>query len=140
MRLRSYLKDFFIPKFKFALTSSIATAVDYGIYISLTMMAHFTETTSHAISYTVAMVINFLLQRKFIFENNRKTGYAFILSVIFSLIGWLLSQAVFNLLIHYVAFFRHYDLLAKVVVTATIFLYNFYTKRFSFEKKMPWMK
>jgi len=140
MRLRGYLKDFFIPKFKFAITSSIATAVDYSIYISLTMMAHFTETTSHAISYTVGMVFNFLLQKKFIFENNRKTGYAFILSVIFSLIGWLLSQAVFNLLIHYVEFFSHYDLLAKVVVTATIFLYNFYTKRFSFEKKMPWMK
>lgn len=140
MGLRSFLKEFFIPKFKFAITSSIATALDYGIYIALTMLAQFSETASHAISYSIGMVVNFLLQKKFIFENNRKIGHSFVLSVIFSLIGWLLSQALFNLLINYTAFFRDYDLLAKVVVTITIFLYNFYSKRFSFERKMPWKR
>ena len=140
MGLRSFLKEFFIPKFKFAITSSIATALDYGIYITLTMLAQFSETASHAISYSIGMIVNFLLQKKFIFENNRKIGHSFVLSVIFSLIGWLLSQALFNLLINYIAFFRDYDLLAKVVVTITIFLYNFYSKRFSFERKMPWKR
>jgi putative flippase GtrA len=140
MRLRSFLKEFFIPKFKFAITSSIATALDYGVYIALTMLAQFSETASHAISYSLGMVVNFLLQKKFIFENNRKIGHSFVLSVIFSLIGWVLSQALFNFLINYVAFFKSYDLLAKVVVTITIFLYNFYSKRFSFERKMPWKR
>ena len=140
MEFRAFLKDFFIPKFKFAVTSSVATAIDYGLYIALTMAAHFSETASHAISYTVAVVINFLMQKRFIFENNRKTGHAFALSVLFSLIGWMLSQAIFNFLIFYIPFFGSYDLLAKVLVTATIFLYNFYTKRFSFEKKMPWKR
>lgn len=140
MGFRVYLKDFFIPKFKFAITSSVATALDYGVYISLTMLAHFSETLSHGISYTLAMILNFILQKKFIFANNRKTGYAFTLSVTFSLIGWLISQALFNFLIHYFDFFKTNDILAKITVTATIFLYNFYTKRFSFEKKLPWMK
>ena len=140
MGLRDRLRDFILPKFKFAVTSSVATALDYGIYISLTMLAHFSETASHAISYTIAMVVNFMLQKTFIFENNRKTGHAFALSVLFSLIGWLLSQAVFNALIYSFPFFMQHDILAKMVVTATIFLYNFYTKRFSFEKKMPWRK
>ena len=140
MDLRKFLKEFFIPKFKFAITSSVATAVDYGIYLSLTLAAHLSETTSHAISYTIGMVINFLLQKWFIFENTRKTGHAFALSVFFSLIGWMLSQALFNFLIFTFDFFRSYDLLAKVLVTACIFLYNFYTKRFSFEKKAPWKK
>jgi len=77
---------------------------------------------------------------RLIFATNRKTGYVFTLSIMFSLIGWMLSQALFNYLIFYIDFFKSYDLLAKVLVTATIFLYNFYTKRFSFEKRMPWKK
>lgn len=140
MEFRLFIKEFFIPKIKFAVTSSVATLLDYGIYMLLTMVVHFNETASHAISYTVGMVLNFILQKKFIFANNRKTGYTFTLSVMFSLIGWLISQALFNFLILSVEFFKSYDLLAKVTVTATIFLYNFYTKRFSFEKKMPWIK
>ncbi|MFU8844633.1 MAG: hypothetical protein ACNA7V_12600, partial [Bacteroidales bacterium] len=52
-------------------------------------------------------------------------------------IGWALSQGLFNLLIHTTGFFGQYDILAKMLTTATIFLYNFYTKRWSFEKKYP---
>ena len=140
MGLRKFLKDFFIPKIKFALTSSVATALDYGIYITLTMLVHFNESASHAISYTVAMVVNFLMQKRFIFENNRKTSHVFVLSVLFSVIGWMLSQVLFNFLIHYTEFFKTRDILAKIIVTGSIFLYNFYTKRFSFEKRMPWRK
>jgi putative flippase GtrA len=140
MGFRSFFKDFFFPKFKFAITSSVATAVDYGIYITLTMLAHLGETASHAISYTIGMGINFLLQKRFIFQSNRKTGHTLLLSVLFSIIGWMLSQALFNFLIFYFSFFKTYDLLAKILVTASIFLYNFYSKRFSFEKKMPWKK
>ena len=107
-------------------------------FITLTMLVHFNESASHAISYSVAMIVNFLMQKRFIFENNRKTGHAFMLSVLFSVIGWMLSQLLFNILIHYTAFFKTYDILAKILVTGSIFLYNFYTKRFSFEKRVPW--
>jgi putative flippase GtrA len=135
--LRQGFREFFLPKFKFALTSSVATLLDYGVYIALTLVFLVNESVSHAVSYTVAMVLNFLLQRRFIFDTNRKVMHVFGLSVMFSLIGWVLSQGLFNLLIHTSGFFRHYDILAKMLTTATIFLYNFYTKRFSFEKKYP---
>lgn len=140
MDFRLFFKDFVMPKLKFAMTSSLATALDYGLYLTLTLAFHVNETVSHAISYSLGVLLNFYMQKTFIFANNRKTGAAFSLSVLFSLIGWLLSQAVFNALIYTVPFFKSYDILAKLTVTATIFLYNFYTKRFSFEKKLPWKK
>ena len=135
--LKDSLKAFFVPKFKFALTSSVATLVDYGIYLSLTMLFMVNESVSHAISYSVAMVMNFMLQRRYIFESKRRTSTIFAMSVMFSLIGWLLSQGIFNLLIYTVPFFGKYDILAKIATTGSIFLYNFYTKRFSFERKIP---
>ena len=137
MDYKKTIRDFAIPKIKFAATSSIATLVDYGLYISLTMLIHTSETIAHGISYSVAMILNFLLQRKFIFASKRKTSAILAMSVMFSLIGWLLSQAIFNLLIFSIPFFRSYDLVAKIITTASIFLYNFYTKRFSFERKYP---
>ena len=93
------------------------------------------ESTSHAISYTVGMIINFFLQKRFIFMLQRKLYQAFGLSVLFSLVGWIISQVIFNLLISYTGFFHKNDILAKIIVTFVIFFYNFYTKRFSFEKK-----
>jgi putative flippase GtrA len=137
MRSRKALQEFFMPKFKFAVTSSVATLADYGLYLSFTLLFMMHESVSHAISYTVAMVLNFLLQKRFIFNTNRKVMHVFGLSVMFSLIGWALSQGLFNLLIHTSGFFGQYDILAKMLTTATIFLYNFYTKRWSFEKKYP---
>lgn len=135
MDVKGFIINFFIPKLKFAITSSIATSIDYGIYIFLTTMMLTSESTSHAISYSVGMIINFFLQKRFIFLLQRKLYQAFGLSVIFSLVGWLISQGVFNLLILYTEFFQQNDILAKIIVTFVIFFYNFYTKRFSFEKK-----
>lgn len=137
MDFKATIKDFLLPKIKFGLTSSLATAIDYGIYLSFTMLFFINESVSHAISYGVAMVINFLMQKRFIFKLQRKVGYAFGLSVMFSLIGWTLSQVFFNFFILNFDFFAKYDVLAKILATGIIFLYNFYTKRFSFEKKHP---
>ena len=135
MDFQAFIKNFFVPKLKFAVTSSIATASDYGIYIFLTSMMLASESTSHAISYTIGMIINFFLQKRFIFLLQRKLYQAFGLSILFSLIGWIISQGIFNLLISYTGFFHKNDILAKIIVTFVIFFYNFYTKRFSFEKK-----
>lgn len=135
MDFQAFFKNFFIPKVKFAITSSIATAIDYGIYIFLTTMMLTSESVAHAISYSVGMIINFFLQKRFIFLLQRKLYQAFGLSVIFSLIGWMISQGLFNALIRYTDFFHQNDILAKIIVTFVIFFYNFYTKRFSFEKK-----
>ena len=137
MRYKSAIKEFVFPKAKFALTSSVATAVDYGLYLSLTLVLMVNESVSHAISYSIAMVLNFIMQKRFIFTSTRKTSTIFVMSVSFSLIGWLLSQGVFNLLIYAVAFFGKYDVLAKILTTAIIFLYNFYTKRYAFERRYP---
>ena len=130
-------RDFLIPKLKFAVTSSVATLIDYGIYLFLTLVMLTSETTGHAISYSIGMLVNFILQKRFIFASRRKTYAILGMSIMFSFIGWLLSQGIFNLLIFSFPFMHKHDILAKLLTTATIFLYNFYTKRFSFERRYP---
>jgi len=59
MDFQAFIKNFFIPKLKFAITSSIATAIDYGIYLFLTTMMLTSESVAHAISYSIGMILNF---------------------------------------------------------------------------------
>lgn len=132
-RIVKLLHQFFLPKLKFALTSALATITDYSMYLGLFYWAGMKPTTSNVISYSVGMVINFMLQKRFIFELKRNVKLAFAISASFSLIGLGLSTT----LIHFFSlnhFLYVHQYLTKALVTGIIFFYNFYTKKFSFEK------
>ena len=126
------MKNFLVPKIKFGMTSTIATAVDHIIY--LVLIKYIIESKAHFISYAIGMITNFLLQKRFVFMLKRKVYAAFVLSVTFSIIGLFAG----TFLIHTFAkidFFGDHKYYNKLLVTLIIFIYNFYTKRFAFEKE-----
>lgn len=121
-------------KGKYATTSLIATSVEYGLY-SLFVFGFLVEKTkAHIGSFALAMVTNFLLQRFFVFKLNRPVVKVFAMAMTISIGGLLLSALIFSSLMK-VDFFVRNHYLAKVLASGTIFLYNFYLKRFAFEKK-----
>ena len=124
-----------IRKVKFATTSAFATAIDYGIFLGLVYATTTLPYIANIISYSISMIINFLLQKKFIFSLERKLHYTFLLSVTFSLLGLVLSTS----LIYFFSlnsFLNAHQYLTKLLVTGIVFFYNFYLKRFAFEKRM----
>lgn len=126
------MKNFLVPKIKFGMTSTIATAVDHIIY--LVLIKYIIESKAHFISYAIGMITNFLLQKRFVFMLKRKVYAAFVLSVTFSIVGLFAG----TFLIHTFAkidFFGDHKYYNKLLVTLIIFIYNFYTKRFAFEKE-----
>jgi putative flippase GtrA len=83
---------------------------------------------AHIISYVIAILLSFTLQKKFVFEPTRKTPVALMGVFIFSLIGVSVGYAVL-----YVYNWLSGNLvLAKVLMTMTMFFYNFYSKKFAF--------
>lgn len=127
------LQHFFLPKLKFAATSAVATFADYSIYLAMFYLVELEPVPSNVISYSIAVAINFTLQKRFIFELKRNWKHAFAISMGFSIIGLLLSTLFIYLLSEY-PFFDEHQFLTKAIVTGVIFLYNFYSKKFSFEK------
>jgi putative flippase GtrA len=85
MNLQGFLRDFLFPKVKFGLTSTIATAIDHIIYLIL--IKYLIESRAHFISYSIGMIINFLLQKRFVFMLKRRIYITFIISVLFSIFG-----------------------------------------------------
>ena len=133
MPLRLSLKTAVLPKIKFAASGAVATACDYGLYIIL--VQSLTPVISNIISYSIAILINFTLQKNFIFSMKRNLHTTFVLSILFSIIGLSLATALIYIF-NRVDFFESNQYIIKLFVTAIIFFYNFYTKQYAFENRM----
>lgn len=122
-------------KIKFAIASVIATSTDYALYLLFTLYLHFAPVPSNIVSASTGMLINFFLHKRMVFTLQRKAHHAFLLSVIVSVGGIGLGTALIYLLTQHLFFLRH-QYITKLIATATVFFYNFYLKRFAFEKKL----
>ncbi len=132
MNFNRFLKNFLVPKIRFGITSTIATAIDHIIYLIL--IKYLVESKAHFISYAIGMITNFILQKRFVFMLKRKVHTVFILSLSFSVVG-LFAGTFFIHSFAKIDFFGNHKYYNKLLVTVIIFIYNFYTKRFAFEKE-----
>jgi len=121
-------------KTKFAASSGVATLVDMGLFALLAKITSIPVEIINIITSLVGMIINFLLQKKYIFELNRKVRTVFILSLLVSFGGIFISTSIIHFLKTF-QIFQSFPIFAKIIATGIVFFYNFYLKRFSFEKK-----
>lgn len=130
---RKTLIQIILLKLKYAMSSTVATAVDYVLYLVL-VAQYLPPVESNIISSGVGMIINFTLQKRFIFKLNRKVGHTFLLTVLVSVGGIAISTLLIHLL-NKIEFFANYQFITKAIVIGIIFNYNFYLKKYAFEKK-----
>lgn len=116
------------------ITSILATALDIGLYLLLFHQFGLSAFSAQAIAYPIAVLFNFLLQKWFIFESHRKASTIFGLSMLVSGVGYLISLGLVYCL-DQVAFLHQNQLIIKGIEKGILFFYNFYFKRFAFEKR-----
>jgi putative flippase GtrA len=136
MKLNFYqIKQLLLLKTKYATTSLVATVVEYILY-SVFKYFDMGIKLAQVLSYACGILVNFFLQKKYVFQLNRSLINAFLMAMIVSLGGMLLNYLIFTSVMR-IDFFAqsHYDYLAKMIATACVFFYNFYLKRFVFEKR-----
>lgn len=128
-KIRGLLK----MKARFAMSGAVATSVDYVLYLLLANRV-FSPVVSNIISYSCGMVLNFMMQKRFVFSLQGSAKRAFLLSVLVSLGGMALSTSIIYGL-NTLAFFAKYQPVTKLCATGFVFFYNFYLKRYVFEHK-----
>lgn len=131
------IKELFLLKGKFFIASILATGLDYLLYFLLYNIFGLPKITSNFISYPIAVLFNFFLQKTFIFSMKRELKTTFGLAMLVSAGGWLMNSGLFYLLMQ-MPFFQadQWHWAAKLLVNGIIFFYNFYGKRYVFEKKL----
>lgn len=117
---------------KFLTTSVIATGVDFLLYTVLLFIL--TPVPAHFCSATTGMIINFVLQRQFVFNVTRGLKASLLFSVLFSIGGIFLGAGIIYILTK-LTFFTEYPLLAKIVAIGVVFFYNYETKKIAFGDK-----
>ncbi len=124
---KSKLKEFF----RFVVVGVVATALHYGIYLSLLELFNINTTLSYSLGYFISFIANFYLSAKFTFKERTSVKRG---------VGFILSHSV-NYLLH-IAFLNLFLLWGVSEVTAPIPVYlvvvpiNFVLVRFVFKSKL----
>ncbi len=111
---------------RFLVISVVVTTVDYLIFFFL--FRDIGLLLAHIVSYSIAIVLSFLLHKTFVFKLSRKVSVAIVNVLFFSLTGVVIGYAVLSAC----NLFFGNIVLAKVSMTLFMFFYNFYSKKVAF--------
>ncbi len=113
---------------KFGIVGVIAFAIDYGLLVVLTEVFHIDYLISATISFTAAVVFNYLASMRYVFTH--KEGMSrrreFIIFVLLSIAGLLIN----NLMLWAGVELLSVDYrITKLVATAVVMVWNFVTRK-----------
>ena len=118
---------------KFGASSVVATGADILLF-TFVFSQFLPVFESEILSGFIGMLINFVLQKRFVFHLQRNQYLAFFMSVGFSLFGLFLGGFLIQSLVK-IELLATYLILPKLIVTGFKFFFNYFTKRWVFEKK-----
>lgn len=108
----------------YVLFAGIATVVDMGILYFLTKFAGLFYLLSATISYTLGIITNYSLNKKYNFENkDKRVIRQFSIFVSIALIGLLLNNLILFLLVH---FAHMWFMFAKVISIGLVMFWSFF--------------
>ena len=127
--LKEPTSDIRIQFFRYFFVGGVAFAVDFGLLYVLTSYVGLHYTLSAAISFTVGLVVNYLVSIHWVFRERtlRSRGLEFVIYGLIGVAGLGLNVLIIWLFTEFIHF--HY-LVSKIVATAVVFMWNFFSRRF----------
>lgn len=141
------MKKLFEQIFKFAIVGGISFVVDFLVYTIMCNVLNIHYIIAGVSGFTVSVVVNYILSMRFVFvsKEDMRKDKEFIIFVVLSLIGMLLNSVILYICIDMIymnwAWFNQLlpidwmNILAKVIATGIVMVYNFVTRKIFLEKK-----
>ena len=107
----------------FAGTGAIATGIQYLILVSLTELSDVPPVYASAVGYSISSALNYLMKYHFVFASDKRHRSTAPKYAIISSIGLSLNTGLMYL---FVEIFSLYYLLAQIITTGIVLLWNFF--------------
>lgn len=117
---------------KFGIVGVICFGIDYGLMVFSTEVLGIQYLVSCGISFTVSVVVNYLLSMRYVFysKDEMSKHREFIIFIVLSVVGLGLTEL---LMWMFVDFGDIYYMFSKIIVTAIVMMYNFITRKYFLE-------
>ncbi len=117
---------------KFGVVGVVAFLIDYGLLYILTEFIGIYYLISAIISFTVSVIVNYIMSIKWVFDVNKKQGVKeFIIFIILSIIGLIINEIIMYMMVNLVNI--HY-MISKLFSTGIVMVYNFVTRKIFIER------
>ena len=128
------MKKLIIQLIKFSVVGTIALIIDVGVLMVLKEMLWVDVLIASAVSFSVSVVVNYILSMLFVFESKNKNKLKEFTVFVFLSVGGL----IFNQLVMWVGteFLAFYYLWVKGFALVFVTMYNFITRKIFLEKKV----
>lgn len=127
------MKKLIAQTIKFGLVGFLCFFIDYGIMVFLTEVAGVHYLLSSGISFTVSVIVNYILSLTYVFETEQGNRVKeFVIFVVLSVIGLGINQLLMWFCVDILGIFY---MISKIGATAVVMVYNFVTRKMVLEKK-----
>ena len=119
---------------KFGFVGFLCFFIDYGIMVFLTEALKINYLISSGCSFSVSVIVNYILSIKFVFDADRDANKVkqFLVFLFFSIGGLIINKIVMWVAVDLLGIFY---MISKIGATAIVMVYNFITRKLFIEKK-----
>ena len=132
LKFNDKTRKLLIQIFKFTIVGGIATVIDFVFLYIFREFCHFPVLVSNTLSFCISVIYNYIASVKWVFDVNKEkdTKKQFIIFIIFSVLGLLLNNLIMWITVEFLSI---YYLLAKIIATAIVMVFNFVTRKIFLE-------
>ena len=126
------MKKLMFQILRFGVVGGSAFLIDYALLFVLTEFGGINYLLSSCISFIVSVIYNYILSVIWVFDvgEERKAVHSFFIFIILSIIGLGINALIMWCLVDWLSV---YYMLAKIVATAGVMVYNFVTRKLFLE-------
>ena len=132
IKLSEKTEKLFLQIFKFVMVGGLAFIIDYVTLIICTEIFKFPILLGSAIAFSLSVIVNYILSVKWVFDvdENKSKSKNFIIFIIFSVIGLILTEIIMWLGVDII---KISYLIVKIIATLLVMVFNFITRKLFLE-------
>lgn len=132
LKFNDKTRKLLIQIFKFTIVGGIATVIDFVFLYIFREFCHFPVLVSNTLSFCISVIYNYIASVKWVFDVNKEKDAKkqFIIFIVFSVIGLLLNNAIMWVTVDFLSI---YYMLAKIIATVIVMVFNFVTRKIFLE-------